>query len=160
MPLETNMAWFGVLALDQFRDRLREYPKFCKEVMKIPHLKEGKNKYFESSQSQINLDLLTKVRKENNLLQSRILFAVTFQGVPFHLLKWVFFGRASKPPFDNEFAPIIYPRFPPRPDNFPPESNTQVCYPHFQNGNYSHTLKYPLLFHGQYVKEIGLNWVT
>ena len=51
MPLETNMAWFGVLALDRFRDRLREYPKFCKEVFKIPHFEEGKNKDFESSQT-------------------------------------------------------------------------------------------------------------
>ena len=136
MPLGTNMFWFGLLALDRFRDRLREYPKFCEEVFKIPHFKEGNNKDFESSQTQINLDLITKVRKENNLLQSRILFAVTFQGVPFHLRKWVFFGRASKPPFNNDCAPIIYPRFPPRPDNFPPESNTQVCYPHFQSGNY------------------------
>ena len=36
MPLGTNMVWFGLLALDRFRDRLREYPKFCKEVFKTP----------------------------------------------------------------------------------------------------------------------------
>ena len=43
MHPETNMGWFGVLALDRFRDKLPKYEMFCHQVTQIPHFKESKN---------------------------------------------------------------------------------------------------------------------
>jgi len=39
-PLDSNMSWFGLVALDRFRGRLREYSQYCQHVASIHHFKE------------------------------------------------------------------------------------------------------------------------
>ena len=47
MPLKTNIAWFGLLALDRIRDRTSEFPSFFLELInKIPHFRVSKNMGF------------------------------------------------------------------------------------------------------------------
>lgn len=36
-PLNSKMYYFGVLALDRFRTRLKEYPRYCHHIMEIEH---------------------------------------------------------------------------------------------------------------------------
>ncbi|XP_018024179.1 CCR4-NOT transcription complex subunit 1 isoform X2 [Hyalella azteca] len=36
-PLNSKMYFFGILALDRFRSRLKEYPRYCSHIMAIDH---------------------------------------------------------------------------------------------------------------------------
>lgn len=36
-PLNSKMYLFGILALDKFRSRLREYPRYCTHLLAIDH---------------------------------------------------------------------------------------------------------------------------
>jgi len=39
-PIDSNMSWFGLIALDRFKGRLKEYCQYCQHVASIPHFKE------------------------------------------------------------------------------------------------------------------------
>ena len=39
-PIDSNMSWFGLVALDRFKGRLKEYSQYCQHVASIPHFKE------------------------------------------------------------------------------------------------------------------------
>jgi len=39
-PVDTNMYYFGIAALDRFKARLKDYPQYCQHVASIPHFKE------------------------------------------------------------------------------------------------------------------------
>ena len=39
-PLDSNMYYFGVLALDCFKNRLKEYPQYCHHLTAIEHFKD------------------------------------------------------------------------------------------------------------------------
>jgi CCR4-NOT transcription complex subunit 1 len=39
-PIDSNMSWFGLIALDRFKGRLKEYSQYCQHVASIAHFKE------------------------------------------------------------------------------------------------------------------------
>lgn len=52
-PHGSKMYYFGIVALDRFRSRLKEYPRYCQHLMAIqhfnefpPHLIEVRNFFF------------------------------------------------------------------------------------------------------------------
>lgn len=36
-PHGSNMYYFGIAALDKFKSKLKEYPKYCEHLASIPH---------------------------------------------------------------------------------------------------------------------------
>lgn len=39
-PHGSKMYYFGIVALDRFRSRLKEYPRYCQHLMAIQHFNE------------------------------------------------------------------------------------------------------------------------
>ena len=40
-PMSGKMFRFGMFALEQFKERLHEWPQYCSHIVQIPHLREG-----------------------------------------------------------------------------------------------------------------------
>ena len=38
-PINSNMSWFGLVALDRFKARLKDYSQYCQHVASIQHFK-------------------------------------------------------------------------------------------------------------------------
>ena len=39
-PFGSKMYYFGIVALDRYRSRLKEYPRYCQHLMAVPHFNE------------------------------------------------------------------------------------------------------------------------
>eukprot|EP00252_Welwitschia_mirabilis_P002749 TRINITY_DN12719_c0_g2_i1.p1 TRINITY_DN12719_c0_g2~~TRINITY_DN12719_c0_g2_i1.p1 ORF type:complete len:2025 (+),score=405.51 TRINITY_DN12719_c0_g2_i1:577-6075(+) len=46
-PLDSKMFSFGLTALEQFRDRLVEWPQYCNHILQISHLREAHGELIE-----------------------------------------------------------------------------------------------------------------
>lgn len=57
-----KMFKFGMFALEQFKDRLHEWPQYCSHIVQIPHLKEN----YEELVSEIEQEMAKSANRVNN----------------------------------------------------------------------------------------------